>query len=122
MTQRPKGPENGTESPPAGHAAASPAGLWDDWITIWQSELAAMATDREAQAVFRRLVGLWADGARAAGAWLPDATAGRTGPEPTPRPTAAAAAPDARDLAIERLARRVEELERRLVGLDPSVP
>ena len=101
---------------------ASPAALWQDWITIWQSELAAMATDREAQQAFTRLVALWAEGARAAGAWLPDGSAGRAGAKSSQGAAAPAAAPDARDLAIERLARRVEELERRLGGLDARQP
>jgi hypothetical protein len=126
MTQRPKGPTDGTKGEPPGHPAnvqaASPVGLWEDWITIWQSEFAAMATDREAQAVFHRLLGLWADGARAAGAWLPDGTGGRAAAASPPGPAAAAAAFDARDLALESLARRVEELERRLAGLDGSKP
>ena len=121
MTQRPKGQESGKGESPAGHTA-SPAGLWDDWVTIWQSELNAMATDREAQLAFARLLALWADGARAVGAWLPDEPPGGAGSAAPAGAAAAAAAPDARDIAIERLARRVEELERRLAGLDGSEP
>lgn len=55
---RPPGeaPENGPDNPPearsearseAGAEAHSEAGAALDWITIWQSELAAMAMDRE---------------------------------------------------------------------------
>jgi hypothetical protein len=121
MTQRPKGQGEGSDADPSAHAA-SPAGLWDDWVTIWQSEVAAMATDREAQAVFCRLVAVWADGARAMGAWLPDGEARRAGTVQPQGAAAAAAAPDARDLALERLARRVEELEQRLGGLDRGKP
>ncbi len=121
MTHRPKGPGDGEANGPAGNPA-SPAALWQDWITIWQSELNAMATDREVPLALTRLVALWAEGARAAGAWLPDGSAGRAGTKPSAGAETAAAAPDPRDLAIERLARRVEELERRLGGLDDGKP
>jgi hypothetical protein len=112
MTQRPKGQGDGPEK-----TASSPASVWQDWITIWQSELNAMATDREAQQAFARMVSLWAASARAAGAFLPDGPPGRASPESPAGAAAATAAFDARDAAIERLASRVEELERRLAGV-----
>ena len=121
MTHRPNGHGDGEDEGPVA-SPASPAALWQDWITIWQSELNAMATDQEVPLALTRLAALWAEGARAAGAWLPDGSAGRAGTKPPQGPAAAAAAPDARDLAIERLARRVEELERRLDGLDGGEP
>ena len=34
-----------------------------DWITLWQSELAALAADREAQETWQALVALWAGAA-----------------------------------------------------------
>jgi len=116
-----------------GAAAPEPAGLdlqaiARDWITLWQSELTAAATDRELQETWQTLAGLWAG---AAGAMLrglprgaPDgrfgaaAAPGRAGPAAPARPAPAAAAPDARDAEIERLARRVADLERRLADLE----
>jgi hypothetical protein len=89
-----------------------------DWITIWQSELAAMATDRELQEGWLRLVDLWAQAAQQAVRFLPPPpahdAAGRSGPAAPAGPTPPVAAPDARDAALERLAARVEELERQL--------
>lgn len=98
-----------------------------DWITLWQSELAAAATDREMQETWQSLAALWAG---VAGAMLhglprglPDgggiSGAGAAAPA---RPAPADAAPDARDAEVERLARRVGELERRLAELDPRPP
>jgi hypothetical protein len=112
MTERPKGQAG--DGDPA--RDPSPAKIWQDWVTIWQSELNAMGTDREVQAAWAKLVSLWAQGARAAAAFLPDGAPGRARPEPPAGPAAPAAAPDARDAALERLAKRVEELERRLAG------
>jgi hypothetical protein len=124
MTQRPNGPPEDQPFGQSGVAAASPADTWQDWVTIWQSELNALATDREAQQAWAKLVELWAAQARAAGAFLPrrpgdDPACGRAGAEPSTRPAAPAAAPDAgvaeqQRHAIEHLERRVQELERRL--------
>lgn len=87
------------------------SGTWlDDWITIWQSELAAAITDREAQEVLLRLVDGWAAQARLAAAALERAAGTVAAPGAAP----AAAAPDRRDLVIDELLRRVAELERRL--------
>jgi hypothetical protein len=93
-----------------------------DWITIWQSELTALATDRELTDSWIRLVTLWADAAERAarllpGGGAPDGAAGRTGPAAPAGSAAAVAAPDARDATIQRLADRVAELERRLALL-----
>jgi hypothetical protein len=121
MTQRPNGKGGQTDGPP-GPAAPSPADTWSDWVTIWQSELNALATDREAQEVWKRLVGMWAAQARAAGALLPDGSRGPARPEPAARPEAPAVAPGAGEFErqqreLERLAQRVAELERRLASL-----
>jgi hypothetical protein len=86
-----------------------------DWATIWESELAAAAVDREAQETWRGLLPLLIG---PLGARLADAAAGRPGPGPTAGASPAAAAPDARDAAIERLAGRVAELERRMAALE----
>ncbi len=93
-----------------------------DWITIWQSELTALATDREVQEGWVRLVALWAEGAERMLRLMPamapfDGAPGRAGAPAPAGPAAPVAAPDARDATIERLAERVAELERRLAGL-----
>jgi hypothetical protein len=90
-----------------------------DWITIWQSELTALATDREAVDAWTRLVTLWAETAERAarllpGAGAPDGAAGRAGSAAPAGAAAPVAAPDARDATIQHLANRVAELERRL--------
>jgi hypothetical protein len=93
-----------------------------DWITIWQSELTAIATDREAVDAWTRLVTLWAGTAERAarllpGAGAPDGAAGRAGPAAPAGAAAPLAAFDARDATIQRLADRVAELERKLAQL-----
>jgi hypothetical protein len=101
-----------------------------DWITLWQSEIAALAVDREAQETWHTMLALWAG---AAGAMLTAAPrerpggrsyrnpAGPAGAAAAPGTPAAAAAPDARDAEIERLARHVRELEARLADLEHGV-
>ena len=86
-----------------------------DWITIWQSELAAAACDRELREGMARLVEIWAQAARTIAAFLPgpgDGAFGRAGAGAAAGTPAAHAAPDARDLVVQRLADRVAELER----------
>ena len=93
-----------------------------DWITLWQSELAAAAADRELAEGWQQLAALWAGAAAATlQAWprgAADGAPGGAGTGVTPRPATAAAAPDPRDAEIERLARRIAELERRLAELE----
>jgi len=91
--------------------AAEMQALARDWITLVQSELAAIAADREAQETWRALLGLWAGAATLMVNAVPKAP-GRDGPPAGPPP--AAAAPDPRDAEIRRLAERLAELERRL--------
>jgi hypothetical protein len=136
MTQRPNGPPEDQPHGPAVAAKHSPAETWQDWVTIWQSELNALATDREAQQAaqqaWAKLVALWATQARAAGAFLPrrgadEPACGRARAESPPGSAAPAAAPDAgvieqQRLALEHLARRVAELERRLRELGGDGP
>ncbi len=101
------------------HGVLDPQALARDWITLWQSELTAAAADREAQETWQALAALWAG---AAGAMVPMLPGGWPH-EPAraaapPRAAPVAAAPDARDAEIRRLAERVAELERRLAGLE----
>jgi polyhydroxyalkanoate synthase len=64
---------------PGDDAGLDLPGLARDWITLWQSELAAMAVDREAQETWHTMLGLWAG---AAGAML--AAAPRERPDGRP--------------------------------------
>ena len=98
------------------------AGLLEDWVTIWHSELAATLADRELIETQQRLLDAWAAQsvamARAFGAAVDAARAGApAGPAP------AVAAPDGRrhdDTVIAGLLARVAELERRLAELSPA--
>jgi hypothetical protein len=87
-----------------------------DWITLVQSELAAIAVDREAQETWRALLGLWAGAATLMINVVPRRPGGmgHDRPAATPGAATAAAAPDPRDAEIRRLADRLAELERRL--------
>jgi hypothetical protein len=117
----------------SGSTAADPLDLErlaHDWITLWQSELSAMAADRELQETWQATLALWAGVASAAvtafvrpprrpGPPFGDGhDGGATRPEPPAWPTAAAAAPDARDAEVERLTRHVASLEARLEELE----
>lgn len=104
-----------------------------DWITLWQSEIAALAHDREAAETVSRLAALWAG---LASSWLraappsyppppyppsshePHAAA----PAAAPGAAAAAAAPDAGVAQIGELlgelAERLGGIERRLASLE----
>ncbi|MDA8249892.1 MAG: hypothetical protein M0Z28_12035 [Rhodospirillales bacterium] len=109
---------------PPDESAADLQALARDWITLWQSELAAAAVDRELQEGWQTLAALWAGAATALVQSWPrggaDASAGGVGAgaAAAPRAAPAAAAPDPRDAEIERLRRRIDALERRLAALD----
>jgi hypothetical protein len=101
-----------------------------DWITIWQSELAGLATDRELQEAWVRLVDFWARSAEATLRLLPQPAAApqadgadrRAGAAAPPGAPPAMAAPDARDAALQRLAERVAELERQFGARPAGAP
>jgi len=106
----------------AGDTDADWRALARDWVTIWQSELAALADDREAAQTWQRMVDGWARMAEAMIAAIPEPSPARRdervpGTAAPAGATAAAAAPHARDAELERLATRVAELERRLAAL-----
>jgi len=101
------------------------ADLAEDWIALWQSELSALATDRETQENWHTLLALWGS---AASIWLRTMSFGRADaksrPTPSRAPTATtrapapAAAPDVRDVEIDRLHSCIAELERRLADVE----
>jgi hypothetical protein len=101
--------------------------LLQDWQTIWQSELAAMAVDREAASLVASMAKSWADMAtvmQAAAKGMADGgkstdDAAPVAPQrPAPRAAAAADASGAGSAEIAKLHRRVAELERRLAEAD----
>jgi hypothetical protein len=126
-----------------------------DWATLWQSELAALATDREARESWQAGLRLWAGAVSAMLAAVPQSApvpgqpshdqpagarpsneqpsneqpplvpreqpSGRARATAPPGAASVAAAPDPRDAEIERLGRRVLELESRLAELEHGV-
>lgn len=98
-----------------------PAAMIRDWMTIWQSEVAAMGVDREMQENWARLAGAWAPSAAPFGPGHDPQ--GRPGADAATRPAAAADASDAEpgaraEIAFLRgelagLRQRIEKLEAR---------
>jgi len=110
-----------TTGPGPGDGAATPdlRKLAQDWITLWQSEFAALAVDREAQETLQATLALWAGAASAMlQAWPHEHPDRRAGAAAAARTAPVAAASDPRDAAIERLTRRVGELEARLADVE----
>ena len=98
--------------------------LAEDWVALWQSEMAAMAADRELRESWTGLLALWASAVGAVLQLAPgrrdyDAATGRTAngaagtPQPAGTPPAAAASDLGGDEA-RRLHERIAELESRL--------
>jgi hypothetical protein len=105
-----------------------------DWTSLWQQELQAQARDpgtmqaaaltgkpgsgspdmSAAMELWRKAMGIWAETLGAS----PAATVRSLDRPIPPRTAAAAAAPDPRDAEVERLVRRVDELEARLAKLE----
>jgi hypothetical protein len=98
--------------------------LAQDWITLWQSEISAMAADPEMRESWQTVMALWAGIMSTMVRGMPRATErhertdGQSRTADAPRAPAAAVAPDTRDVEIERLARHVAILERRLADLE----
>ena len=88
-----------------------------DWIALWQSELAALAVDREAHESMQAMVALWANAANAFLAAMPDGflPPGPGRPAAPPGAAPAAAPPDPGDAELRR---RIVELERRITELE----
>jgi len=91
-----------------------------DWITLVQSELAAMAGDREAVETFQALLGLWA---AAAQAMIPATSMQEGARDPAAGAAAVAAASGAGDAARADggdagLRRRIAALEQRIAELE----
>lgn len=95
-----------------------------DWLTIWHSELAALALDPDMRASWLRLLDAWAQTAERALRFLPagEPKAGHAGPVAPARPAAPVAAPDPRDAAIHALEQRLAALERRLAAGSGDAP
>ncbi len=85
-----------------------------DWITIWRSEMAGMAQDRELREGVEQSMAAWQAVVQASRDAL-----GGPGPDAAARATAADAASVARDGEIACLTARIDDLERRLAKLEP---
>jgi hypothetical protein len=92
--------------------------LASDLVAMWQSELTAMAADREVRESWAMLLVLWAQSATTAGALLAHDNAARSARTAQPaRPAPAAAASQPGLAEVQQLSRRVAELEQRLAEL-----
>ncbi|WP_211248670.1 hypothetical protein [Acidocella facilis] len=92
--------------------------LAKDFVAVWQSELTAMAADRELRECWAATLALWAQAAGAAAALMPhEPPPGSSRPAQPARPAPAAAASGPGLDEVERLSRRVAELEQRLAQL-----
>ena len=103
------------------------AALARDWIVLWQSELTAMANDRELREAWAGLLTLWAgaassaiDIAQRAARHEPSHSATRrhAGTDDAARPAPGGAAPHTGGDPVEHLHRRIAELEARLATLE----
>ncbi len=100
--------------------------LAEDWVALWQSEMAAMAADRELRESWTSLLALWASAAAAALRFIPrpgsdagrgtaDGTAGAAQP---PGTAPAVAAFDLGGDEARRLYERIADLESRLAAFE----
>ena len=92
-----------------------------DWTAMWRGEMQAQSNDPEAIAgameMWRAAISAWTDGPGMPPMRGTAASHDRAG---APRAKAAAAASDARDAEVQRLARRVDELEARIAKLEAT--
>lgn len=121
-TDSPNTDSPNTDNP--AEAASKRNRLAEDWVTIWRSELAAMATDREAAEHLQVALAGWLAASAVMRAFerdgFADAAGSRARTDAAARPPAAPAASDAGD-TIAALERRVAELERRITAIsDPA--
>jgi ubiquinone biosynthesis protein UbiJ len=97
--------------------------LAEDWVALWQSELTAMAADRELRESWAAMIALWAGAAQAAIGMVraqhdPARRTALTTQPAGAAPAAAASKPGVDE--VERLNRRIAELEQRLAALERS--
>jgi uncharacterized protein YceH (UPF0502 family) len=90
--------------------------LAKDFVVLWQSELTAMAADRELRETWASTLALWAQAANAAAAYLPHdrPPSGSSSAAQSAWPSAVDAASQPGLDEVEQLKRRVAELEQRL--------
>lgn len=90
----------------------------ENLAAIWQSELTAMAADRELRESWVAIIQLWAQAAKATAALFAHdpASGGTVSTQPTRPQTADAASEPGLD-ELSRLSQRVAELERHLAEL-----
>ena len=91
--------------------ADDPAALLRDWMTLVQTELAGLASDREALETWQGLLAMWAQAAHTA-------MAPHDPRQNPPGPAPAAAAPAAERPAVDALLARIAGLERRVAELE----
>jgi hypothetical protein len=98
--------------------------LAKDLVAMWQSELTAMAADRELRETWAATMALWAQAASVAAAMLPHEPnpAGSPSPLEPPRTAPVVAAPQPGLAEIEQLNSRIAELEQRLAGFMAGKP
>ena len=105
------GPEVPGEAEGGDRGVPDAAALMRDWMTLVQTELAGLATDREALETWQALAGVWARG-----------LGGHERPHDPAGSAAVAAAPaaggDAGHAAIGALLERIDALERRVAELE----
>jgi uncharacterized protein YceH (UPF0502 family) len=91
--------------------------LASDLMAMWQSELTAMAADREVRESWATLLALWVQSATTAAQLARDGARGSARTAQPAWPAAAAAASQPGLAEIQQLSRRVAELEQRLAEL-----
>ncbi len=92
--------------------------LAKDLVAMWQSEITAMAADRELRESWAVFAALWAQYANTAANFLPHDPASRSsGPAQQAGATPLAVAPQPGLGEVERLNLRVAELEQKLAEL-----